>query len=178
MNTSKLTALALLASLSACDKSPSSSTEATAAAPAAVAAMVPAEVANAPAAPTGINGTTVDTCALLDDAAAAGSVGTLIKGPEAQTAQGSLLGGCNYMGERGLLMITARPAAEYQGTVDYAAKKGRSRPVDDLPGSASLTSSGLMLQPSGKPYFLVIYPLIGGKFDDTAALALARALKL
>lgn len=173
----KLTSLALMAALAACGK-PQSAAEATAEAPAVVAAAVPTEVAAAPAAPTGINGTPVDTCAMLDANAAAEGVGTLFKDPEAQTAQGSLLGGCNYIGNRGLLMLSARPAAEYGATVDFAAKKGGAKPVSDLSGKASMTSAGLMLQPDGKPFFLVVYPMLGGKFDEAAALRVAQQLKI
>lgn len=144
---------------------------------AAVTEQVPAEVLNAPSAPQDVNGTAVDVCALLDAASAAQSAGTLFKPPEAQQAQGSLLGGCNYLGDKGIVMLTARPAAEFQATVNYAAKKGGAKPITDLPGSASMTSVGLMLLPEGKPYFLVVYPLIGGSFNEAAALQLARQLK-
>ncbi len=166
----------LLLALAACGD-PGSPAEALAKAPPIVAAALPAEVRDAPAAPATPSGQAVDTCALLDAAAAAGSVGALAKPPEAQVPQGSLLGGCNYLGDRGMLMLTARPAGEFAGTVAYAGKRGGLKAVEGLAGSASLTSMGLLLQPAGKAYFLVLYPLLGGRFDEAAAVQLAHQVK-
>lgn len=160
-----LTLLAVAGVVAACDK-PQTAAEAT------------PPAAAAPATAASPRGEAVDTCALLEAEAAAQAIGALATPPEAQTPQGSLLGGCNYMGAGGIVMLTARPADEYAATVDYAASRGAAKAIDDLPGIASLTSAGLMLQPAGKPYFLVVYPLIGGAFDESAALQLARALKL
>lgn len=172
-----LAALLATVTLTSCKESPSAA-DAAAEMPPAAAAALPVEAVAAPAAPSGVNGTPVDTCSMLDAAAAAASVGVLFDAPVADRPQGSLLGGCKYMGDRGILMLSARPANEYAATVDYASRNGGAKPVTDLPGTASLTTAGLMLQPADKPYFLVVYPLVGGKFDDTLALQLARQLKL
>lgn len=146
--------------------------------PTAAVAAAPAEAVNAPPPPSALAGEPVDTCAMLDAATATQSLGALITPPQAQEAQGSLLGGCNYMGDKGMLMLTARPDAEYRATVDFASKKGGARAVEGLAGEATVTLAGLMLQPAGKPYFLVIYPLINGKFDEALAVRLAGGLKI
>ena len=137
----------------------------------------PAE-ALAAAPPAGVSGAAVDVCALLDSADALPAVGKLYKPPEARPAQGSLLGQCEYFGDKLVLMVSARPAAEYRGTVDYAAKKGGSKPMAGLGSAADMTPMGLMIQPAGQPYFIVVYTMAGGKFDEATALDIGRKLKL
>jgi hypothetical protein len=160
MKSTSLLSLLALATLAGCGKADTS----TASLPAPAAAVVPAVVAAAPPSPAGVNGQPVEA-------------GALVAAPESQAAQGSLLGGCNYMGENGILMLSARPASEYTATVAYAERNGGARTLEGLPGAASLTSVGLMLQPAGRPYFLVVYPLVSGKFDEGVAQQLARNLK-
>lgn len=177
MKTAKtLTLILSLATLAACNPNEPATPAATTPAAAPAAAMPPAEVLSAPT-PAGLNGETVDTCAMLDAAAAAQSLGSLLKDPEAQAPQGSLLGGCNYLGDKGMVMLTARPAAEFQATVDYAARRGGAKAVTVAGGDARQTPVGLMFQPAGKAYFLVVYPLVSGKFDEAVALQLATQLK-
>jgi hypothetical protein len=173
MKSTSLLSLLALATLAGCGKADTS----TASLPAPAAAVVPAVVAAAPPSPAGVNGQPVEACTLLDAEVAAQSLGALVAAPESQAAQGSLLGGCNYMGENGILMLSARPASEYTATVAYAERNGGARTLEGLPGAASLTSVGLMLQPAGRPYFLVVYPLVSGKFDEGVAQQLARNLK-
>lgn len=170
-------ALAILL-LPACGKKAEAPAEAApAAAHAAVAAVVPEE-ALAATPPAHVAAEPVDVCALLGAGEAASVTGPLFKEPGAQPAQGSLLGQCDYMGSKAMLMLSARPSAEYRQTVDYAARQGGSKSVDGLGASAEMTSLGLMIQPEGKPYFLVVYALTGGKFDENAALTAARAVRL
>lgn len=169
------------AALSACGQPASeapaaSSTEAPAQA-AAIAAGVPAEALTAPP-PTGVNGAEVDVCALLDPADAMAAAGTLYKPAEARPAQGSLLGQCEYFGNKLMLMLSARPAAEYNGTLSFAAEKGGSQSVGGLGSKADMTPMGLMIQPAGKPYFILVYTMAGGKFKEAAALEIGRKLKL
>lgn len=167
--------------LTACGQkteAPATNTQtASSAAEAAVAAGVP-EQALAATPPAGVNGEPVDVCALLDSADALAVAGKLYKEPSAQPAQGSLLGQCDYMGDKAMLMVSARPSAEYRGTVDYAAKKGGAKPMEGLGSAAEMTPMGLMIQPAGKPYFIVVYTMAGGKFDEAAALAIGRKIKL
>lgn len=137
-----------------------------------------AQVGTLPAAPSGLNGQPVDTCAMLDRATVEKVAGTLFKDPEAAKPTGSLLGQCDYIGPDAMVMLSARPASEYQGTVDYSSKKGGAKPVEGLAGPATSTNVGLMLQPPGKDYFLVVYALSQGAFNENAAIELARALKL
>jgi hypothetical protein len=144
---------------------------------AAAATGVPSEVLTA-APPASVSGAPVDTCAMLDSASALSVIGKPYKEAEAQPAQGSLLGQCNWFGDKGMLMLSARPAVEYKGTVDYAGKKGGATPVDGLGSAASMTGSGLMIQPEGKPYFVIVYSMAGGKFSEASALDIGRKLKL
>lgn len=170
--------------LSACGKqteAPATIAEAApAAAEAAIVAGVPEEAHEALAAapPAGVNGKPVDVCALIDSADAIAVAGKLYKEPTAQPAQGSLLGQCDYMGDKAMLMVSARPSAEYKGTVDYAAKKGGAKAMEGLGSAADMTPMGLMIQPAGKPYFIMVYTMAGGQFDEAAALAIGRKLKL
>lgn len=180
IHTRPLASLLAALLLTACGQPDATSTTAAAgeqAAAVAVAAGVPAE-ALAAAPPASLGGEPVDTCALLDSEAALAVVGSLYKPAEARPAQGSLLGQCEYFGKRRVLMLSARPAAEYTATVSYAAKNGSARTLEGLAGTAAMTPMGLMLQPIGKPYFLVVYTMAGGKFDEDAALAIGRQLKL
>jgi hypothetical protein len=144
---------------------------------AAVAAGVPAEALNGQP-PAGVSGAVVDACAMLDRAAAAALVGALVKEPEADTPRGSLLGGCKYQGAQALLTLSAHPAGEYQGTLDYTGKNGSAKPVAGLGAQAAMTPYGLMIQPAAKPYFVVVYVMKNFKFDETAALAAGHQLKL
>jgi len=135
--------------------------------------------AQAPAAPSAPAAAPVDTCAMLPKAEAEAVLGALISGPETAAAQGSLLGQCTYMGDKGLLMVSARPAPEFKDTVAYSEKKGGSgKPVPGLAGEARLTQHGVMIQPPGKPYFVVVFVAGGSGFDEATTLAAAGKLKL
>lgn len=148
------------------------------------AAAVPAQtpdavkqaIATAPTSPQPPAAGAVDVCALLAESDAIAVLGKLSKPPQAQAARGSLLGECEYFGDKGSGTVTAHPADELAGTVEYM---GKSKPVRTLPAlgaAAYATDYGVMVQPAGKPYFLSVF-IVG---DDGPALteALARKLKL
>ncbi|MFA5940139.1 MAG: hypothetical protein WC809_12350 [Sinimarinibacterium sp.] len=155
MRTSYLLPASLALLLAACDPSVPPTAAAQPSAPAA-AAVPPEAVAAAPAAPLPLNAAPVDVCALLGAEVAASVLGPLSGAPTAKPAQGSLLGECDYSGTNGLAMVSARPAAEYDDTVRYASRRGGTRSLSGLAGPATLTPSGLMLQPQGQRYFVVI----------------------
>lgn len=170
-------ALGLLLSMAACRQGGETTAPPQAAdVPAAATATAPA-ASDAATAPAGTGNSAVDTCALLDAAVVEAVAGKLLREPTAGTPQGSLLGECNYLSDKGVVMLSARPAAEYRATVDAYSRKGGGKPAPGFTGEASLTSMGLMIQPPGKAYFLIVYPLFGGAFDEAAALELGKQLK-
>jgi hypothetical protein len=124
--------------------------------------------ANAPSAPLPMNGATVDVCGLVSRADVESVLGALNDEPKPSTPQGSLLGGCEYHGTKiVLLTVSAHPAGEYHGTVDYAMKKGKAEAVAGLGKEAAMTEYGLMVQPVDKPYFLSIFGA-GGDYRPLA----------
>jgi hypothetical protein len=133
-------------------------------------------VQNAPAAPAPPAARTVDVCALLAEADAVAVLGTLTNPPQAQAPQGSLLGGCDYAGAKGSGSVSARPADEFAGTVEYMGKRKPVRQLSALGEAAYATEYGVMVQPAGRSYFLSVF-IVG---DNGPALteALARKLKL
>jgi hypothetical protein len=121
----------------------------------------------------------VDVCAMVSREDAEAVLGKLMKEPETQAAQGSMLGGCNYMSESGtFMMVSARPAGEFDGTVKYTEKKGPYTEVPGLGEKAYDTTAGVMVQPAGKPYFVVVFAAGGSGAQGSKALELAKKLKL
>ena len=183
--------VSFLCLMSACSKSSASegSPEAQAAAQAsaavaeAVAKNLPPEVAQAAekakaAGATAVNGAPVDVCALLETEDAESTIGKLSEPPKPGTPTGSLLGECTWQSTaKGFSMITvsARPAAEYQSTVDYAAKGSPKKPIAGLGAEAANTRFGLMIRLADKPYFLT---LLGPTLSDAQKEAVARKLSL
>lgn len=108
----------------------------------------------------------LDVCSwyTTDDAAAV--LGKPVPKAVAGKAQGSLLGKCDFStGEGSAISISARPADEYQGSVD--AVDGTK--VANLGSGAAFSDSGLLVQPAGKDYFIQIIAMPEpGKFGDEA----------
>lgn len=120
--------------------------------------------------------TSVEVCALLEVSDAVAILGALSKPPEAKPARGSLLGECEYAGAKGSGSVSAHPADELEGTIEYM---GKSKPVQTIPGlgaAAYVTDYGVMVQPAGKPYFLSVFMV--GDSGPAMTEALARKLKL
>lgn len=143
-------------------------------------AQVPQDVReslrDAPKTPVPAAAASVDVCALLDETDAAAVLGTLEKPPEAKPARGSLLGECAYTGVKGSGSVSAHPADELAGTVEYM---GKSKPVQTLSGLGTVayaTQYGVMVQPAGQTYFLSVF--IVGAEGPALTEALARKLKL
>ena len=121
----------------------------------------------------------VDTCKLLSKPDAEALVGALSAQPEAEAAQGSLLGMCTWAGAKGRFSVAARPAAEFDDTIRSLQR--RKKQADAVPGlgaKAYQTRSGLMVQPQGKPYFLQVLAFKGAKRDAGLAVEGARKLGL
>ena len=133
-------------------------------------------VRNAPATPAAPSAATVDVCALLAESDAVAVLGALSKAPLANAPQGSLLGECEYAGAKGSGSVSAHPADELEGTIEYMGKKKPVQKLSGLGQVAYATDYGVMVQPAGKPYFLSVF-IVG---DNGPALteALARKLRL
>jgi hypothetical protein len=121
----------------------------------------------------------VDTCALLPEAMAVATIGTLI-GPRVQKpANGSMLGSCDYEGKQSsAASLAAYPADQLDGTVRRDVKNGRAQALTGLGEKAFQTPYGVMFQPPGKPWFLVVLVMRGAAYDAAASEKLARQLKL
>ncbi len=148
------------------------------------AAQAPAEVQQAiqeaPATPPPPASRDVDVCALLSKEEAEAVVGKLSTDPTAKPSQGSLLGECDYMAASGtFLMVSARPATEFDATVKYTAKRGATEEIPGLGQKAYLTEAGVMVQPAGKPYFVVVFAA-GGQpgTGKKTSVDIAKKLKL
>jgi hypothetical protein len=124
-------------------------------------------VANAPSAPLPMNGATVDVCGLVSRADVESVLGALSSDPKPSTPQGSLLGGCEYHGTKiVLLTVSARPGAEWDGTIAYAKKNGKAEDVPGVGKAAVQTDYGLMVK-LDQPYFLSIFGA-GGNYRPLA----------
>lgn len=122
---------------------------------------------------------TVDTCAMLSKADAESVIGPLTADPEAKPPRGSLLGECTYAGSGAdSINLAAHPADEFDGTVGYSVKKGEAHAVAGIGDKAFQTPYGLMIQPAGKSYFVVVLVMKGLKIDGGAALEAGKKLQL
>ena len=123
------------------------------------------------------NGEPVDTCLLLAPADISEATGIEFDLGTAGTPQGSLLGECSFepvefTGEGvSLVSVSARPASEYDGTVDAS---GNATPLDGFSVDANATDAGVMLN---YPDFMVVVLAVGASgIDNEAAEAIARAI--
>lgn len=128
----------------------------------------------------------VDACAFLD----AAQVEALIGAPassESMPRMGSSWGGCNYspaevdlktMNKQRYLMVNIRPAAEFDGTVDYHRTKGPVSEAPGLDGKAYVDGKSLLWQPPGKPWFVFVSGGPLGKQDPQFAVAAAQQMTL
>jgi hypothetical protein len=122
---------------------------------------------------------TVDACALLSRADAESVIGPLSAAPAAKPPQGSLLGECKYSGSgTDSITVTAHPADEFDGTIRYPLKKKQAQAVPGLGEKAFQTPYGLMIQPAGKPYFVVVLVMKGMDFNHDLEQAAGKKLKL
>ena len=134
----------------------------------------PGGTASAPVAPPPPSASSVDVCAFASKEQVEGVVGKLSAEPKADTPQGSLLGGCQYSFEGGLAMVHARPASEWQGTVDAS---GGGTAIADLGEKAvDVGKTGVFVQPAGKPYFLHVLAVTGAGPDNAKATAVAKVV--
>jgi hypothetical protein len=133
--------------------------------------------ASAPAPPLPPSATSVDVCAMLSRADVESVIGKLTEEPKASAAQGSLLGECTYTSvdvkaipiKVALVSVSARPAGEFEGSVQAF---GKSRPMTPVPGLRAKAFGGsgtILFQPVGKPYFIMV--------TGTKSLEVAKKLK-
>ena len=117
----------------------------------------------------------VDTCALLSEEEAAEIIGELVGEAEVDEPQGSLLGGCNYTSADGnSLSVSARPASEYEGTVEIAED---AEDVDAGEEAIYSPSVGVLMKLSGQDYFVQVLAIKGAEGIDRD-LAVAAAEKV
>jgi hypothetical protein len=136
-----------------------------------------AREAAASAPPLPPSATSVDVCAMLSRADVESVIGKLTEEPKASAAQGSLLGECTYTSvdvkaipiKVALVSVSARPAGEFEGSVQAF---GKSRPMTPVPGLRAKAFEGsgtILFQPVGKPYFIMV--------TGTKSLEVAKKLK-
>lgn len=190
-HSTSIVSLSVLCLLSACSKSTTSesapeaqaTTQASAAVADAVAKALPPEVAQAveqakAGGAAAVKGDPVDVCALLATEEVEAIIGKLSEPPKPGTPTGSLLGECLWQSTaKGYNMVTvsARPAGEYQATVDAATKRDAGKPIVGLGAQAVNTRAGLMIKLADKPYFLTV---LGPTLSDAQKETVARKLKL
>lgn len=118
----------------------------------------------------------VDVCALFtaDDFATVFGVAPSAPGESVQ-AQGSLLGGCSYMGPGGqFAMIQARPAGEWDGTVEmYGGAPAAGASMD----TSFEAEVGLLAAFDGQAWFgHIMCSLDPGVWDEATSVAVAEAM--
>jgi hypothetical protein len=112
-----------------------------------------------------------DLCTLLTKEQVEAAMGKVTGDPMKQASQGSFLGSCTWMTEKGSAILSARPANEYDATA--AMNKGTD--VAGVGEKASMTPTGLLVKLAGKGYFLHIMTMTGSKMDNATAEAIAKA---
>ena len=122
------------------------------------------------------NGEPVDVCSLIAPADISDALGTEFDIGTAGTPAGSLLGQCDFSAvdianaEVSLVSISARPASEYDATVQAS---GNATPLDGFSVDANQTDAGVMLE---YPDFMIVVLAVGANgIDGDAAEAAARA---
>lgn len=173
-----LIAVLLICSAVACKKNEDAAkTEsAPAAKPESAAPAAPTAPA-APATPPATAQEAVDICGAIAKADVEAVVGTLSGEPEAQKAQGSMLGQCNWMSAAGMASVSARPSGEYDKTA-ASAKDGKE--VAGIGEKTVASKLGYLIKLPGKPYMLQVMVMGVNGLDaaNTEALAKLAASKL
>jgi hypothetical protein len=125
----------------------------------------------------GTSGDAVDVCSLIAPVDISEALGTEFDIGTAGQPQGALLGQCDFSpvdittAEVSLVSISARPANEYEGTVEVS---GNATPLDGFSVDANQTDAGVMLN---YPDFMIVVLAVGANgIDGEAAEAVARAL--
>lgn len=118
----------------------------------------------------------VDVCGLFtgDDFAATFGAPPAAPG-EALDAQGSLLGGCSYAGSDGqFVMIQARPASEWDGTVAMYGGAPAAGASMDTSFEAAI---GLLAAFDGQPWFAhIMVSQDPGVWDEGISVTVAEAM--
>jgi hypothetical protein len=133
------------------------------------------ELVDPPAGST--SGEAVDVCSLIAPVDISEALGTEFDIGTAGQPQGALLGQCDFSpvdittAEVSLVSISARPANEYDATVEVS---GNPTPLDGFSVDANQTDAGVMLD---YPDFMIVVLAVGANgIDGEAAEAVARAL--
>jgi len=131
------------------------------------------------AAPRPTTAEPVDVCAMLSKEDVEAEVGPLASDPSVDSAAGSFLGGCTFVTANGAAInVSARPAHEYEGTVEYATRRGPAEKVADVGTEAVFTKVGLFVKYDDAPYFIqVLAAKTPGVWDKELSAELAKKLK-
>ena len=146
----------------------------------------PASTPPASAAPTGdvtpsLAGEPVDACAILTREEAEQITGTEVDDPTSSQPMGSLLGDCTYYANdfSSGIALSARPAAEYQSTVDFYRAEVVDVTVPGASGAVFGADVGVVMQPEGADYMLQLTVFSGeGDLQGRAAHTAAAEVTL
>ena len=122
------------------------------------------------------NAEPVDVCSLITAADISEALDTEFAEGTAGTPSGSLLGQCDFSpvdvttADVVLVSISARPAAEYDATVEAS---GNATSLDGFSVDANQTDAGVMLR--YPDFMIVVLAAGGGGLDADAAVAAAQA---
>jgi Protein of unknown function (DUF3558) len=111
-----------------------------------------------------LNGEPVDTCALLTKDQIKAVIGADAADPKKyMEPAGSLLGECSWMAGNYMIQVHARPAGEFEGSVETMKTK---KDIAGVGEKAVLTEAGMLVKIAGKPYFLQVLAAGDAKTDE------------
>src|SRR5438874_1180424 len=115
-------------------------------------------------------GPAVDTCAMLTEAEAVTLLGKLAQPPRVVHPDRYQLGGCIFTGLKFAAKVTALPPGKLDDTVrgDTTAKA-----IAGLGQKAFQTQYGVIFQPAGKPYCLLVFAAHVAVYDPGVSEAVA-----
>lgn len=155
--------------LGACEDKPSVNAPA-ATAPVAVATKAPAP----PAAKVPVDG-----CELLPLAEVAAIIGP-ISASGVKKGEGPMNANCAYVTDdkSGRLTATVMPSDYLRSSLEQLDQQGKpAKPLSGVGEKAFETIWGVMIQPAGKPYYLVLHVSKEGKDGKALGVELAKKLK-
>jgi hypothetical protein len=101
-----------------------------------------------------LNGPAVDTCATLTKDQIKAVIGEEPKDPKQYIEPaGSELGDCSWTSASYIVQIHARPANEFDGSVEMLKD---AKPIEGIGEKAVMTGAQVFVKLSGKPYFLLV----------------------
>jgi hypothetical protein len=161
--------LSLVGSLAGCGgKKEDKGTPAPSSAPAASNTGGSATTPSAPPAPAD-KPAAVDVCGLLPTDKVEAVTGKVTGTPTPMQAQGSLLGGCDFMLETGMASVSARPVGELEATASMA------KATAGADGVYKSEKTGAFVKLGDKPFFLQVLVAGTSGIDAAKSAELAKA---